>query len=94
MLLGGIVFDLRDFVERGIFDENEMDAVVTFHDAAEAFWRRTMLSNPPLEPLLMVSGLRQLRDRCVGAVVGFQPRLDQALEKAKSFAEAGKHGRN
>lgn len=93
MLLGGIVIDLRDLVERGIFSDEEMDSVVLFHDKIEEFWRHTMESNPPMEPLLMVSGLRQLRDSCVGPVAGFQLRLDQALEKATTFAKAGKHGR-
>lgn len=93
MLLGGIVLDLRDFVERGIFSEEELDVVVPFHDQIEEFWRHTMVSNPPMEPLLMVSGLRQLRDGCVGPIVGFQVRLDQALQKATVFAKSGEHGR-
>jgi len=93
MLMGSIVLDLRDFVERGIIDEGEMDVAVTFHDEAEEFWRRTMQTKPPLEPLLMVSGLRQLCDGCVGPLVGFRPRLDQALKKAKTFAESSKYGR-
>jgi hypothetical protein len=92
MSLGGVVFDLRDFVERGIFAEEEMDTVVAFHDLAEEFWRQTLVSNPPMEPLMMVSGLRQLSERCVGPVAGFQPRLDHALEKAKVFAVTGDHG--
>ena len=94
MLLGGVVIDLRDFVERGMFTDEEMDAVVTFHDQIEKFWRQTMVSNPPMEPLLMVSGLRHLRDSCVGPVAGFQLRLDQALKKAATFSKAGKHGRD
>ena len=93
MLLGGVVLDLRDMVERGIFSEEEMDVVVPFHDQIEEFWRHTMESNPPMEPLLMVAGLRRLRDGCVGPVAGFQPRLDQALEKATTFAKVGKLGR-
>lgn len=92
MLLGGIVIDLRDFVERGMFTDEEMDVVVRFHDRVEEFWRQTMVSNPPMQPLLMVSGLRHLRDGCVGPVAGFQLRLDQALEKATTFAKAGKRG--
>jgi hypothetical protein len=93
MLMGSIVLDLRDFVERGIFDEVEMDTAVAFHDEAEEFWRRTMQSKPPMDPLLMVSGLRQLGDGCIGPLVGFQPRLEQALEKATAFAESSKYGR-
>ena len=94
MLLGGVVLDLRDLAERGIFTDDEMDVVVPFHDQIEEFWRHTMESNPPMEPLLMVAGLRRLRDGCVGPVAGFQPRLDQALEKATTFSKSGKHGRS
>lgn len=88
MALGGIVFDLRDLVERGMFTEDEMEIVVSFHDRVEEFWRHTMVSNPPIEPLLLVSGLWQLCGSCTGPVVGFQPRLEQALKKAKTFANA------
>jgi hypothetical protein len=88
MVLGGIVFDLRDQVARGMFTEDEMEPVVSFHDRVEEFWRRTIVSNPPMEPLLMVAGLRQLCEGCTGPVVGFQPRLEQALKKAKTFADA------
>ncbi len=93
MMVGGIVMDLRDMVERGMFTDEEMDAVVTFHDLSEEFWRQTLVSNPPIQPLLLVSGLRQLRDSCVGPVAGFQPRLDQALEKATMFAASGQRVR-
>jgi hypothetical protein len=92
MALGGVVFDLRDQVERGMFTEDEMDTVVAFHDRVEEFWRHTIVSNPPMEPLLMVSGLRRLCEGCTGPVVGFQPRLEQALEKAKTFASVREHG--
>jgi hypothetical protein len=92
MALGGIVFDLRDMVERGMFTEEEMESVVRFHDRVEELWRNTIVSNPPMEPLLMVSGLRQMCDSCTGPVVGFRPRLEQALEKAKSFADSRQHG--
>lgn len=93
MILGGIVFDLRDQVERSMFTEEEMETVVRFHDRVEEFWRRTIVSNPPMEPLLIVSGLRQLSEGCVGPVVGFQPRLEQALTKAKTFATSREYGR-
>jgi hypothetical protein len=88
MMLGGIVFDLRDQIERGMFAEEEMETVVSFHDRVEEFWRHTIVSNPPMEPLLMVAGLRQLSESCTGPVVGFRPRLDQAVKKAKAFADA------
>jgi len=92
MMLGGIVFDLRDFVERGMFSDEEMDVVVPFHDKVEELWRHTIVSNPPMDPHLMAAGLRQLRAACVGPVAGFQLRLDQAVEKATAFAASWKHG--
>jgi hypothetical protein len=93
MVLGGIVYDIRDMVERGMFSDEELDVVVPFHDQVEEFWRHTMVSNPPMDPFLMASGLRRLRGACVGPVHGFQLRLDQAVEKATSFATSGQHGR-
>jgi hypothetical protein len=92
MILGGIVFDIRDQVERGMFTEDEMETVVSFHDRVEEFWRHTIVSNPPMEPLLIVSGLRQLCESCIGPVVGFRPRLEQALKKARTFADARDYG--
>jgi len=93
MLLGGMVNDIRDQVERGIFSEEELDVVVPFHDKAEELWRHTMVSNPPMDPYLMASGLRNLRAACVGPVAGFQLCLDQAVEKAVTFAKSSELGR-
>ena len=86
MAIGGVVFDLRDMVERGVFSEDEMELVVSFHDQAEEFWRRTMSTTPPMDPQLMVSGLRRLREECKGPLEGFGVRVDQAVERAQSFA--------
>ena len=86
MMLGSIVCDVRDMVERGVFQEEEMDAVILFHDQTEAFWRRTMATSPPIDPQLMVAGLRKLRTLCTDPLAGFAPRLDQAVERARTFA--------
>jgi hypothetical protein len=86
MMLGSIVCDVRDMVERGVFREEEMDTIVVFHDQAEAFWRRTMATTPPMDPQLMVVGLRGLHKLCSEPLAGFVPRLDQAIERAELFA--------
>ena len=86
MMLGSIVYDVRDMVERGVFQEDEMDSVVVFHDQTEAFWQRSMATTPPMDPQLMVAGLRRLRGMCVDALAGFALRLDQAVERAERFA--------
>lgn len=86
MMLGSVVYDLRDMVERGVFTDEEMEAVVAFHDHTEEFWRRTMTTAPPMDPMLMVAGLRRLREDCTGPLAGYQVRLDQAVEKATAFA--------
>ena len=86
MTLGSIVCDVRDMVERGVFGEEEMDTVVVFHDQTEAFWRRTMATAPPMDPQLMVAGLRRLRTLCSDPLAGFAPRLDHAIERAQLFA--------
>jgi hypothetical protein len=86
MMLGSIVYDVRDMVERGVFREEEMDAVVSFHDRTEAFWRRTMATSPPMDPKLLLAGLRQLHTLCVEPLAGFAPRLDHVIEQAELFA--------
>jgi len=86
MMLGSVVCDVRDMVERGVLQEEDMDTVIVFHDQAEAFWRRAMATAPPLDPQLMVAGLRRLRALCTDALAGFAPRLDHAIEEAKLFA--------
>ena len=90
MLLGGIVYDLRDMVERGVFGDEEMNTVVAFHDHTEEFWRHTLVTNPPMDPILLVAGLRRLSDECTGPLEGFNVRLDQALQKAEVFAATRK----
>jgi hypothetical protein len=86
MMLGEIVYDLRDLVERGVFADAEMRTVVAFHDHAEEFWRHTLVTKPPMDPALMVAGLRKLKEECTGPLAGFEVRLDQALRKAELFA--------
>jgi len=87
MILGSIVCDLRDMVERAVFQEEEMDTVVAFHDQTEAFWRRTMATTPPLDPALMLAGLKRLRESCGEPLAGFAPRLDHAMERARLLAK-------
>ena len=86
MGLGSIVCDVRDMVERGVFAEEELDGVIRFHDHAEEFWRHAMATAPPMDPMLMVAGLRQLRALCSQPLTGFALRLDQMIEKAETFA--------
>ena len=86
MGLGSIVYDVRDMVARGVYDEEEMDLVVAFHDQTEEFWRRTMATTPPMDAALMVAGLKRLHDKCTGPLAGFSVRLEQAIEKAQVLA--------
>lgn len=86
MMLGSIVCDVRDMVERGVFREDEMDDVIAFHDQAEALWRRAMATTPPMDPQLMAAGLRRLHEQCKDALAGFAPRLDHVIEAAQLFA--------
>jgi len=86
MGVGSIVCDVRDMVERGVFAEEEMEAVIGFHDHTEEFWRQLMATAPPMDPTLIVAGLRQLRALCSQALAGFAVRVDQMIEKAEAFA--------
>ena len=87
MLVGAVVTTIRDQVADGAFDDEDMPAVVAFHDATEEFWRATMATNPPMAPGAMVEGLRALLVRCEGPLAGFQVQVERALEQAKQFEE-------
>ena len=88
MLLGGVVCDLRDLVFENVFSEDEMDAVVAFHDDAEDLWHLSMATNPPMEPEVMIERLRKLEHACTGPLAGFQVRLERAVGKANAFMQA------
>ena len=85
MGMGGIVTDIRAFIERGMFDDEDLDDIVAFHDAAELFWRSIISSNPPLEPAMIVQRLSALESSAPGALEGFRIRIGDLRSKAETF---------
>jgi hypothetical protein len=85
VLLGSIVYDVREHVVRKQFKDEEMDAVVTFHDQAEALWRDTLSTDPPLDAEQMVARLAKLRDACTGPLGLYQGKLERGVRSAEEF---------
>ncbi|MFQ5550482.1 MAG: hypothetical protein ACE5FJ_04505 [Gemmatimonadales bacterium] len=91
LLTGAVVTTIREQVADGAFSHDEIPGVVAFHDAAEEFWRATMATNPPMEPVAMVTGLRDLLQQCAGQLAGFQVQVERALEQAKLLERLKSH---
>lgn len=86
VLLGSIVYDIRTQAVQKRFKDDQMDVVVQFHDQAEALWRDTITTDPPLDPEQMVARLRKLVDRCSGPLGQFRSKLERGLRNAEEFA--------
>jgi hypothetical protein len=85
VLLGSVVYDVREQVMRKQFKNEEMDAVVSFHDQAEALWRDTLSTDPPLDAEQMVARLAKLRDACTGPLGLYHAKLDRGVRSAEEF---------
>lgn len=83
MLLGGIVYDLRDQIVEGLYGDDELDSVVAFHDATEELWRASLSTRPVVAPDVLLARLKQLYKTCQGPVVGYRERLARAIGKAE-----------
>lgn len=91
MLLGGIVSDLREDIIRDRFSDDELGAVVAFHDDAEELWRDTIATHPPLDVESIVERLQNLLDACSEpALAGFESRLQRGVRDAEAFMNARK----
>ncbi len=91
MAMGGIVTDLREFIEKGLFDDADLDQIVAFHDDAEVLWRSMIMTNPPMNPSLVVQRLAKLESVCHGPLDGFQLRLSDLRKKAETFERGRQH---
>ncbi len=87
VLLGNIVYDLREQVLHKRFAEEEMDQVIAFHDAAEALWRDTIASDPPIEPGDLAARLTTLLALCVGPLGQFERKLEHGVRQAEDLAK-------
>lgn len=92
VLLGSIVYDIREQVIHRRFTDDDVDAVVAFHDEAEALWRDTIATDPPLEPREMITRLHSLLDACRGRLPQFEAKLERGLRNAERFEGERKKG--
>ena len=91
MAMGGVVTDLRDYIEKGLFDDTDLDQIVAFHDKAEVLWRSMIMTNPPMKPSLVIQRLSELESACHGPLNGFRIRLSDLREKAETFERGRQH---
>jgi len=88
VLLGRIVSDLREEAVHRKFTDEELRTVVAFHDQAEALWRDSIATNPPLDAHTLVSRLKALLEASRCDVLGeFERRLDRGVRLAEAFEE-------
>ncbi len=87
VLLGSIVYDVREQVVRRQFNDDEMETVVAFHDQAEALWRDTLSTDPPLDAEQMVARLTRLRDACAGPLGQYRDKLERGVRSAVEFQQ-------
>lgn len=87
VLLGSIVYDVREQVVHKQFKDDEMEAVVAFHDQAEALWRDTLSTDPPLATEQMVARLAKLREVCTGPLGQYHAKLDRGARSAEEFRQ-------
>jgi hypothetical protein len=85
IMLGGIICDIRQHATHKKFSDEEMDAVIAFHDEAEALWQDSIGSNPPLGPQELTARLRRLLKRCTGSLGEFESKLARAVDHAEQF---------
>ena len=88
VLLGNIVYDVREQVVHKRFRDDEMDRVVRFHDAAEALWRDTMKSDPPLLSADVLERVQTLRALCVDPLSQYVRKLEHGIRHAEELVKA------
>ncbi len=85
-MVGRIVSDIREQAVHARFSDDDMAAVVPFHDEAEQLWTEMMATNPPLSPAEVRSRIVGLLERCRGPLDQFEPQLQRGLQLATDFA--------
>ncbi len=85
IMLGVVVSDVRQHTAHKKFSDEEMDAVIGFHDEAEALWQDSIGSNPPLGPQELTARLRKLLTCCTGPLGEFQSKLARGVDHAEQF---------
>lgn len=85
VLLAGIVFDVREQAIHDRLSEEDMEVVIPFHDRAEALWRDSLATDPPLRPAVLLDRLRGLVVACEGPLEQFRAKLERGVQRAEAF---------
>jgi len=85
VVLASIVHDVREQVVHKRFEEEEMDAVVKFHDDSEHLWRDSMATDPPIKPGKLKQRLAQLLGEATGPLGQFNTKLERCLRNVEEL---------
>lgn len=88
VMLANLVYDIRERVVRKRFRDEEMEAVIAFHDEAEKLWGDVMATDPLLDPREMVTRLKRLLDDCKGPLGQYERKLAHGVHCAEEFAKS------
>ena len=87
IMLAGVVSDIREGAAHKKYAEEEIDAVIAFHDEAESLWQESIATNPPMEAAELTARLHKLLERCIGPLGEFEPKLRRGAEHVKRFEQ-------
>lgn len=91
VILGRVVSDVREEIVRKRFDDEALDQVVAFHDAAEKLWQQSIATNPPLAKAQLTRRLRELLEAGRAARLDeFERPLERAVRIAEEFEQGDK----
>lgn len=89
VILGRVVSDVREEIVRKRFDDDVLDDVVAFHDAAEKLWQESIATNPPLEKDELTRRLRGLLESSRSVHLDeFERRLERGVRLAEEFEQS------
>ncbi len=89
VILGRVVADLREEIVRKRFDDDVLDDVVAFHDAAEKLWQESIATNPPLDKDELTRRLRELLESSRSKHLDeFERRLERGVRLAEEFEQS------
>ena len=89
VILGRVVSDVREEIVRKRFDDDVIDHVVAFHDAAEKLWQESIATNPPLEKDELTRRVRELLESSRSMHLDeFEGRLERGLRLAEEFEQS------
>lgn len=83
-ILAVVVTEARALLDAGGIPPEEMSNALMFYVLADHLLSATLAADRRLNPAALAGGLRQLRARCHGPLVGQRQRVETALSEAEN----------